>query len=150
YHIPVGRTVRRPAAWPVTRADPTPHDTRARRHRSARHRAGHRFPTPVIVTNPSTPFARASSVALPFAEAEALIASLPGVSSARSVETDGGGVGDIHVLTGAEVPAKQTVRNVESALLAHFGIRVDHRKISVATTTEGARTRAGRPTPMIA
>jgi hypothetical protein len=53
------------------------------------------------------------------------------------------------VLTGTEVPAKQTVRNVESALLAHFGVRVDHRKISVATTTEGARTRAARPAPMI-
>jgi hypothetical protein len=79
-------------------------------------------------------------------EAESLIASLPGVLSARVVEVDGGGVGDIHVLTSAEVAAKQTVRNVESALLAHFGVRVDHRKISVATTTEGARMRpAARP-----
>jgi hypothetical protein len=102
------------------------------------------------VSNPTTPFARATSpVALPVAEAEALIASLPGVISARIVETEGGGVGDIHVLTGSETPPKQTVRNVESALLAHFGLRVDHRKISVATTTEGARTRASRPTPMI-
>ena len=103
------------------------------------------------MSHPSSPFARSTApVALPIAEAEELIASLPGVISARIIEVDGGGAGDIHVLTGTEVPAKQTVRNVESALLAHFGVRVDHRKISVATTTEGARTRASRPAPMIA
>jgi len=77
-------------------------------------------------------------------EVEELLASLPGVISARVVETEGGGVGDVHVLTGAEVPPKQTVRNVESALLAHFGVRIDHRKISVATTTDAARARAVR------
>jgi hypothetical protein len=38
-----------------------------------------------------------------------------------------------------DVSPKQTVRNVESALLAHFGIRVDHRKISVATTVDHKR-----------
>jgi hypothetical protein len=86
-------------------------------------------------------------VALPIAEAEDLIASLPGVISARIVEVDGGGAGDVHVLTGMEVPPKQTVRNVESALLAHFGVRIDHRKISVATTTDAGRARAPRPTP---
>ena len=88
-------------------------------------------------------------MALPVEEAEALIASLPGVISSRIVEVDGGGVGDIHVLTSVDVAAKQTVRNVESALLAQFGVRVDHRKISVATTTESARTRPTRPTATV-
>ncbi|MHB8837573.1 MAG: hypothetical protein ACYC7F_01320 [Gemmatimonadaceae bacterium] len=46
----------------------------------------------------------------------------------------------IHVLTNGETPAKQMVRNVESALMAHLGMRVDHRKVSVATTS-------ARPTP---
>jgi hypothetical protein len=36
---------------------------------------------------------------------------------------------------------------VESALLAHFGVRIDHRKISVATTTDAARARAVRAAP---
>jgi hypothetical protein len=40
------------------------------------------------------------------------------------------------------VTPKQTVRNVESALIAHFGMRIDHRKISVATSVE-----TKRPTP---
>ena len=43
---------------------------------------------------------------------------------------------EIHVLTTDEIGAKQTVRNVESALLAHLGLEVDHRKISVAQTKE--------------
>jgi hypothetical protein len=74
--------------------------------------------------------------------AEELLASLPGVISARIVEGAAGALGDIHVLTSADVAPKQTVRNVESALIAHFGLRVDHRKISVATTAESAKLRA--------
>lgn len=46
----------------------------------------------------------------------------------------------IHVLVSGETPAKQVVRNIESALMAQLGLRVDHRKISVAAT-------ARRPTP---
>jgi len=76
--------------------------------------------------------------------AEELLASLPGVISARIVESSDGSVGDIHLLTSADVAPKQTVRNVESALIAHFGLRVDHRKVSVATTVESARVRASQ------
>ena len=36
-----------------------------------------------------------------------------------------------------EISPKQTVRNVESALIAHLGMRVSHKKISVATSSEG-------------
>jgi hypothetical protein len=46
-------------------------------------------------------------------------------------------VEEIHVLTSEELSPKQTVRNVESALLAHFDLAVDHRKISVAQTSRG-------------
>jgi hypothetical protein len=87
----------------------------------------------------------ASSSHYPLAEAEGLLASLPGVISVRILEGDGGGVGDVHVLTAADVSPKQTVRNVESALLAQFGWRVDHRKVSVATTSDAGRARAARP-----
>jgi hypothetical protein len=67
--------------------------------------------------------------------AEALIASLNGVLSARIVSRPGGEIEEVHVLTSDEVSPKQTVRNVESALLAHFELPVDHRKISVAQTS---------------
>jgi hypothetical protein len=43
------------------------------------------------------------------------------------------------VLTTAEYTPKQTVRNIESALIAHLGMRVDHRKISVASSSEPGR-----------
>lgn len=69
-------------------------------------------------------------------DAEQLLMSLKGVVSARLVTRPGGEVEEIHLLTTEEVSAKQTVRNVESALLAHLDLAVDHRKISVAQTKD--------------
>ena len=69
-------------------------------------------------------------------EAEGLLLSLKGVVSARLVTRPGGEVEEVHLLTTDEVKPKQTVRNVESALLAHLDLEVDHRKISVAQTKE--------------
>lgn len=68
------------------------------------------------------------------AEAEALLLSLKGVVSARVVARPGGEVEEIHLLTTDVVKPKQTVRNVESALLAHLGLEIDHRTVSVAQT----------------
>ncbi len=68
--------------------------------------------------------------------AENLITSLQGVLSARVVVSPIGEVTEIHVLTQGGTSAKQVVRNVESALLAHLGLKIDHRKISVAQTAE--------------
>jgi hypothetical protein len=73
---------------------------------------------------------------LPIRRAEELLATLPGVLSAKIVASDTGAVDEIHVLTTAEFTPKQTVRNIESALIAHLGMRVDHRKISVAASSE--------------
>ncbi len=68
--------------------------------------------------------------------AEDLLNSLPGVLSVRVVARPGGEIEEIHLLTTTEVAAKQTVRNVESALKAKFHLEVDHRKISVAQTSD--------------
>lgn len=69
-------------------------------------------------------------------EAEGLISSLTGVLSARIVTGHSGEIDEVHVLTSHETSPKQTVRNVESALRAHFDVRLDHRKISVAQTSK--------------
>jgi hypothetical protein len=69
-------------------------------------------------------------------EAERLLLSLPGVVSARVVARPGGEVDEIHLLTTTEIKPKQSVRNVESALLARLDLHVDHRKVSVAQTHE--------------
>jgi len=68
--------------------------------------------------------------------AENLITSLTGVLSARVVVGPQGDVSEIHVLTAGDVQAKQVVRNIESALMAQLGLKIDHRKISVAQTAD--------------
>ncbi|MDO8500831.1 MAG: hypothetical protein Q7S20_03220 [Gemmatimonadaceae bacterium] len=73
---------------------------------------------------------------LPIKRAEELILTLPGVISARIIAGDSGAIDQIHVLATSEVTPKQMVRNIESALIAHLAMRIDHRKISVATTNE--------------
>ena len=83
-----------------------------------------------------------AGVVLPLRRAEELLASLPGVVSARIVAGNSGAVEEIHLLTSDDVAPKQTVRNVESALLAHLGMRVSHKKISVATTNEPSMRRS--------
>ncbi len=73
---------------------------------------------------------------LPIKRAEELLLTLPGILAARIVAGENGAVNEIHLLTSSDVTPKQTVRNVESALIAHLGMKVDHRKISVATTID--------------
>jgi hypothetical protein len=86
---------------------------------------------------PPHPMGEASPIAgtvLPIVRAEVLLVTLPGVLNARIIPGPTGEVSEVHVLTTTEVSAKQTVRNVESALLAQLGMRVNHKKISVATS----------------
>ena len=92
--------------------------------------------------NNSVPSAESSLIAgsvLPIQRAEELLGTLPGVISARIVAGPNGAVEEIHILTTTDVTPKQTVRNVESALIAHLGMRVSHKKISVATSDDGQR-----------
>ena len=89
-----------------------------------------------MASQPHTSPLIAGSV-LPIKRAEELLSTLPGIIAARIIAGDSGAVDEIHVLTTADLSPKQTVRNVESALIAHLGMRVDHRKISVATSLEG-------------
>ena len=83
---------------------------------------------------------------LPLRRAEELIATLPGVLSVRIVPGDTGAIDEVHVLTTAAVAPKQTVRNIESALIAQLGLRVNHRKISIATSLDQPRSfESGQP-----
>jgi len=68
--------------------------------------------------------------------AENLLTSLEGILSARVVTTPLGEVSEVHVLAQAGLQAKQLVRNIESALLAQLGLKIDHRKISIAQTAD--------------
>lgn len=79
--------------------------------------------------------------------AEELIASLQDVVSVKISATETGSVDAIHVLVTGETPAKAVVRNIESALMAQLGLRVDHRKISVAATSR--RATPGEMVPVV-
>jgi hypothetical protein len=76
--------------------------------------------------------------------AERLLGELTGVVSARIVADTEGQIEEVHVLTDSTMSPKQTVRNVESALLAQLGIEVDHRKVSVAQTQGTDAAAAGK------
>ena len=96
---------------------------------------------PVPANTSSSETSPIAGSVLPISKAEELLATLPGVISARIVASASGGVEEIHLLTSDAVAPKATVRNVESALMAHLGMRVSHKKISVATTRDtGARS----------
>lgn len=65
-------------------------------------------------------------------DCEAIISRLRGVRSARVVTDGHGGILEIHVVADDSRSPKQLCRDIESALLSELGVRVDHRKISIA------------------
>ena len=77
---------------------------------------------------------------LPLKKAEELLLTLQDVVSARIISDPTGGIDSIHVLVMGASSPKQVVRNIESALMAQLGMRIDHRKISVATTVKRPTT----------
>jgi hypothetical protein len=67
---------------------------------------------------------------------EKLLLTVEGVDSLKIVPDNHGAIDEIHVLSSSGLGAKQIVRNIESALLAQFGLQIDHRKISIAQVRE--------------
>lgn len=65
-------------------------------------------------------------------QVEQLLSGLDGVQSLKIVPDGHGGIDEVHAVGNSDLGAKQIVRNIESALLAEFGLQVDHRKISIA------------------
>lgn len=82
------------------------------------------------------PFPSREGIPQRIGEMEDLLESLEGVDAVTVVPGEQGGIDEIHVLTGSDLGAKQIVRNVESALLAELGVKVDHRVISVARSSQ--------------
>ena len=99
--------------------------------------------TPSSLVSPS---AVVGSV-LPLRRAEELISTLPGVMSVRIVPGDSGAIDEIHVLTTSEIVPKNMVRNIESALMAQLGLRINHRKVSIAQSLDPIRAGDMPPAP---
>ncbi len=61
-----------------------------------------------------------------------IISGLPSVLNSEFVLDDGGAISELHVLASSDRGAKQIVRDIQSAMMARFGIELDHRVVSVA------------------
>ncbi len=70
-------------------------------------------------------------------EYEEAIRQVREVMAARIVAGVGGDIEEIHVVAGGGRSPKQIVRDIESSLMAQFGLSIDHKKISVAQVDEG-------------
>jgi hypothetical protein len=77
-------------------------------------------------------------------EMENLICQLPTVMKCAVSVNDWGAIEEIHVLTNLERNPKQIVRDVESALLARYHLKVDHKRISVAQIVPEGSTGDGQ------
>ena len=95
-------------------------------------------PKPPGAAQTGRPSGPADSIPDPWGvrRAENLLTSLEGILSARVVTTPLGEVSEVHVLAQSGLAPKQLVRNIESALLAQLGLKIDHRKISIAQTAD--------------
>jgi len=66
------------------------------------------------------------------AEIEAALAQVSEIRAARVVTSPLGEIDEIHVLALPSKAPKQLVRDIESTLMAAFGVAIDHKKISIA------------------
>ncbi|MBF4510444.1 MAG: hypothetical protein ISP10_08235 [Aeromicrobium sp.] len=65
-------------------------------------------------------------------EIEEALSQVSEIRAARVVTSPAGVIEEIHVLALPSKSPKQLVRDIESTLMAAFGIAVDHKKISIA------------------
>jgi len=75
-----------------------------------------------------------------FQEIESAILKLQGIRSCRLGFDEECQSETVHVLADGSRPAKQIARDIESLCYARFGIRVDHRRISVAQIQGSSET----------
>lgn len=80
---------------------------------------------------------------------EKTMLQVPGVGSVRLVVDDSGQIQEIHALSDARRSPKQVARDFESVLFTKFGIRVDHKKISIAQIGDEPRPAAPAPRLLI-
>lgn len=78
---------------------------------------------------------------VPVTDIENLILRIPMVLKCHVTVNDWGGVEEIHALSTVERAPKQIVRDIESALLSQWNLRVDHKCISIAQIVADEPTR---------
>ncbi|MEX1163122.1 MAG: hypothetical protein WEB03_06030 [Nitriliruptor sp.] len=81
------------------------------------------------------------------ADVESCLASIPGVLGARIVAGFEREVDELHVVTTLDRAPKQTVRDVQTLLMARFGVTTDHRVVSVVQLDEDPEAVIDPPGP---
>ena len=77
-------------------------------------------------------------------EIEEALAQVAEIRAARVVSSDDGVILEIHILATPHKSPKQIVRDVESTIMARFGIPIDHRTVSIAQLGRDAAPRDTR------
>ncbi|AKI97861.1 hypothetical protein [Kosmotoga pacifica] len=67
---------------------------------------------------------------------EQIVNKLPGVKGAKILANEGGELKEIHILADIKKPAKQLVRDIETAIYAASGIKIDRKIVSVAQISD--------------
>lgn len=78
------------------------------------------------------------------ASVESAIATIPGIIGARIVPGYERAIDELHVLATLQKQPKQAVRDVQTLLMARFGVTIDHRVVSVVQLDELPRTEGNR------
>jgi len=73
----------------------------------------------------------------PQEDVEKTLTGLKDVRSARIVTDPSGGILEVHAVACSGRSPKQIARDIESMLVAKLGIKIDHRKISIAQVEDG-------------
>jgi len=93
------------------------------------------------------PTSSARSHFLP-AVVEREINRLENITSVRVLST-GGEIDEIHVIAPRKAAPKKIVRNIETLLLVRFGVRVDHRRVSIVQVDDAPEALPHRNRPRL-
>jgi len=78
-------------------------------------------------------------------EIEEALGQVAEIKAARVVSSADGVIQEVHVLALPTKAPKQLVRDIESTIMARFGIPIDHKKISIAQLGQEAVAKNGSP-----
>ena len=82
-------------------------------------------------------------------EIEEALAQVAEIKAARVVSSPDGVIQEVHVLALPTKAPKQLVRDIESTIMARFGIPIDHKKISIAQLGQEAVGKNGSSAPSV-
>ena len=80
-------------------------------------------------------------------EIETALSQVAEIRAARIVSSDEGVIQEIHVLADPSKTPKQLVRDIESMIMAQFGIPIDHKKVSIAQLGRESIVSDDKPEP---